>query len=471
MNCPQCRTPNPDGAKFCNECGHGIEEPAPPQPEEPSAAAESERKHATVLFSDLSGYTALSERLDPEEVKEIVGRIFGQVAQVVVKYEGFLDKFIGDAVMALFGVPQAHEDDPIRAIMAAKEIHQLVEDLSPQFEERIGRPLAMHTGINTGLVITGDLEADKGRQAITGDTVNLASRLTSLAQAGEIIVGPETHRQAEGCFTFEALDPTRVKGKAEIVQAYKVLAPAQKTSLTRRSPGLRADLIGRGAELVQLGQAASALEAGQGAVFAIVGEAGTGKTRLVEEFKTTLGPAKVQWVEGQAHAYTQSTPYYPLVDLLSRVFQIEERDPAERVKEKIASGVGALGAEEGIIPYLASLYVPHYDEAELGSPEFWKGRFQEAVLAVFSGLAQRGPTIICLENLHWADPSSIDCLRFVLSEFRQAALLLCLHRPHFSLFTSHHLASMGETYHEIQLHDFSFSETQGMVESLLQTKI
>ena len=169
LQCPQCGKPLPLLAKFCDECGQRLEvitetEKAVPQ-------TEGERKHVTVLFSDLSGYTAMSERLDPEEVKEITSRIFGEIAQVVTKYEGFIEKFVGDAVMALFGVPKAHEDDPLRAIKAAREIHDLVEAMSPQLEERIGRPLSMHSGINTGLVVTGEVNLEKGTHGIAGDTI------------------------------------------------------------------------------------------------------------------------------------------------------------------------------------------------------------------------------------------------------------------------------------------------------------
>ena len=136
LRCPQCGNALPLGAKFCNECGQRLEEVV--EEEKTVPETEGERKHVTVLFSDLSGYTAMSERLDPEEVKEIMSKIFGEIAQVVTKYEGFIEKFIGDAVMALFGVPKGHEDDPVRAIRAAREIHDLVEAISPELEERVG---------------------------------------------------------------------------------------------------------------------------------------------------------------------------------------------------------------------------------------------------------------------------------------------------------------------------------------------
>ena len=163
---------------------------------------ESRETGGTVLFSDLSGYTAMSERLDPEEVKNIMSRIFGEIAQVVAKYDGSIQKFIGDAVVAFFGVPKAREDDPVRAIRAAKEIHEIIDAMSHQFETRIGKPLSMHTGINTGLVVTGEVTMGKGTLGVTGDAVNVASRLSGLAKPGEILVGEDTYRQAERGFSI-----------------------------------------------------------------------------------------------------------------------------------------------------------------------------------------------------------------------------------------------------------------------------
>jgi len=487
--CPKCNFPNPPGFKFCGECGYDLGKPeeipprddSEPKPHAPepgadevvatSGAVEGERKYVSVLFSDMSGYTAMSERLDPEEVKEITSRIFGEISQIVSKYDGFIEKFVGDAVMALFGVPKAHEDDPVRAIRAAREIHDLVHAMSPEVEEKVGKPLSMHTGINTGLVVTGEVNLEKGTHGVAGDTINLAARLSSLAKADEIIVGPDTYHQAEGYFAFEALEPTKVKGKAEPIQIYKALSPKEQPTTTHRHQGLRADLVGREVELAQLGEAAQKLRQGKGAVFSICGETGTGKTRLIEEFKATLDLKEIQWHQGQAYAYSQNTPYFPLIDLFSRAFQIKDGDAPERVREKVESGVESLvGKREDIIPYVGNLYALSYPEVEGVSPEFWKARLQETVQAILSELAQRAPTVICLEDLHWADPSSMALLRFLLSGFRYPALFLCVYRPTFSLFTSHQLSGLGMQHQEIQLHDLSPSEAQIMVESLLKTK-
>ncbi|MGD2099136.1 MAG: adenylate/guanylate cyclase domain-containing protein [Desulfobacterales bacterium] len=180
--CAQCGNELQAGDKFCGKCGQKVVEVA--TEETTQLVTEAERKHVTVLFSDLSGYTAMAEKLDPEEVKEITGRIFGEISKIIAKYDGFVEKYAGDAVMALFGAPNTHEDDPTRAIKVACEIHDSVENLSPEIENKIGQPIAMHSGINTGLVITGEVDMDHGTHGVAGDTINVAARLKNKAKAG-----------------------------------------------------------------------------------------------------------------------------------------------------------------------------------------------------------------------------------------------------------------------------------------------
>ena len=256
VECPRCQSENPVRYHFCGFCGQSLEEAGDPENWlEPG----SERRYVTVLFTDLTGYTAMCERLDPEDVQEVMSRIFGEIAQVVTKYEGVIEKFVGDAAMVLFGVPKVHEDDPMRAIKSALEIHELVEALSPQVRAMGGRPLSMHTGINTGLVVTGGVDAGKGATGVTGDTVNLACRLSDIGKAGEILVGPHTYRMAEGYFDFEALEPTTVEGKTEPVLTYRVLSRKGQPSTIHRLTGLRSELIGRKAEMALLSQAVEKL--------------------------------------------------------------------------------------------------------------------------------------------------------------------------------------------------------------------
>jgi class 3 adenylate cyclase len=472
LACPKCGSPNPSKYKFCGECGQELDgkigkEAA--ETEKKVTGAEGERKHVTVLFSDLSGYTAMSEKLDPEEVKEITGRIFDDVSKIISKYDGFIEKYAGDAVMALFGVTQSQEDDPVRAVKSAEEIHELVKTLSPQYEEKIGQPLAMHSGINTGLVVTGELNLEKGVHGVAGDTVNTASRLSSIAEAGEILIGQDTYSRAEGFFNFESLEPAEVKGKAKPIRIYKYLSSIEQPRKLHRLHGLRADLIGRKAEMAQLSEAVDNLAKGQGSMFSIVGTAGTGKSRLIEEFKASLNLGEVQWREGHAYPYSQNIPYFPLIDLISRTLNIEEGDSPEKIREKIESSIELLiGEQDDIAPYIGSLYSLNYPEIESVSPEYWKSKLQRAMLSLLSALAKQGLTVICLEDLHWADPSSLDLVRFLLSEIREPLIFICAYRPIITLFSSHQISTLPRPYHEINLKDLSRTESQEMVQSLLK---
>jgi len=468
LTCPQCNSAYLPDDQFCGTCGHKLEEIA--VKEKIHLSAESERKHVTVLFSDMSGYTAMTEKLDPEEVKEIMGNIFGEISKIVAKYEGFIEKYVGDAVMALFGVPKSHEDDPVRAIKAAREIHDIVSLISPQFEKRIGKPLVMHTGICTGLVVTGEVNLEKGTHGALGDTINTAARLSGLAKPGEIIVNPETYYQTEGYFTFDPLDAATLKGKTEPVKPYKVLSPKEAPSKTHRLSGLRAELIGRRVEMGQLKEAVDNLKQGKASIFSIVGDAGTGKSRLIEEFKSNLDLNAFQWREGHAYAYTQNTPYYPLIDLLNRAWEIKEGDPPTEVKHKVESGAEAIiGERNDLIPFIGGLYSLSYPETEQVSPESFKARLHEAINLILANLSKTTPTVVCIEDLHWADPSSIELLRNILIDLKYSALFICIYRPTFSLFTSHQISGI-KSYNEVRLHDLSSSESQDMVESLLESK-
>jgi class 3 adenylate cyclase/tetratricopeptide (TPR) repeat protein len=466
--CPNCKSANLPTGKFCGDCGYKLEQP--PETPKQIPPSESERKHVTVLFSDMSGYTAMTEKLDPEETKEIMGEIFGEISKVVAKYGGFIEKFIGDAVMALFGVPTSHEDDPVRAIKASREIHYVVSSLSSQFEKRIGKALCMHTGICTGLVVTGEVNLEKGTHGVLGDTINTAARLSGLAKPGEIVISTDTYYQSEGYFNFEALEPTTVKGKTERVKPYKVLSPKEDPTKTHRLSGMRADLIGREVEMTLLNEASANLMEGKGSVISIFGDAGTGKSRLVEEFKRTLDLRQIRWNEGNCYPYAQNIPYYPIIDLLSRVWEINEKDSPDNIRRKIQSGAESLLEDKKhLIPYLGGLYSLIYPETQEVVPEVWKARLREAIHAILLSFTRRAPCVICMEDLHWADHSSIEILRSILLGFNYPCIFICVYRSAFNLFTSHQVGVLGNRYKEIHLQDLSLSDSQDMLRSLLKT--
>lgn len=465
LNCPQCGTILLPGAKFCDECGYDVKARLSPP------LLKGERKSVTVLFSDISGYTSISEKLDPEELKEVTSLIFSQISAVIDKYDGFIEKYVGDAIVAFFGAHKAHEDDPVRAIHAAREIHELVVALSPRYEHKIGQPLSMHTGINTGIAVTGEIDFQKGTHGVVGDAINLAARLSSLGKSDEILVGPDTYNQSEGYFHFEEQESTKIKGKRKPLTVYRVLSRLDQPRKTHRLHGLRADLVGRRVELEQLKDAADKLRDGIGSIFFICGPPGTGKSRLIEEFKANLDLEEIQWREGHSYPYAQNIPYFPLINLLNRALQIGESDSPDQIREKIEHGVENLvGSSENISPYLGSLYNLDYEELEGVNPEFWKNQLQNAIQSILAAMAEKQPIIICLEDLHWADPSSLELVRLLISETHSPILFLCIYRPTITLFTPREKDRIVGPYHDIQLQDLSSTESLDMLESLLGTE-
>jgi class 3 adenylate cyclase/tetratricopeptide (TPR) repeat protein len=487
LTCSECGANNPAENRFCNECGSDLKPgkevsdqitetislPVSHSKETlttdtPSTAGE--RKHVTALFSDLNGYTSLSEKLDPEEVKEITSRIFGEISKIVANYDGFIEKYAGDAVMALFGATASHEDDPVRAINAAREAHKFVDSINPRYEDRIGQSLSMHSGINTGLVVTGEVNFEKGTHGVAGDAVNVAARLSALGRAGEIVVSRDTYLQSEGYFDFEDIGHSKIKGKEQSIRVYKLLGPKVQPIKVHRFHGLRSEMIGRKVEIDILTEAVQILQNGKGSILSICGAVGTGKSRLIEEFRSTLNLEEIQWIEGRAYPYTQNIPYYILINLLNRALLIEEGDAPDNIREKIETGLSSLiGKNSNFIPYIGSLYAISYPEIDDMDPEYWKSQLQKAVQAILSSVAKQRPTIICLEDLHWADPSFLELIRLILADFREPILFLCIYRPVISLFTGHQISSMANTYKEIRLQDLSPSESHEMVESLLKT--
>lgn len=305
MQCTGCGGANPEGARFCVQCGTALARACPacgaavagaqkfcascgralavavaaaPQPA-PVPADDGERRQATVVFSDLTGYTALTERLDPEEISEIMSRVKREAATLVEQHGGTVNQFVGDEVMALFGVPVARRDDAQRAVRAAFELHRIVREISVELEPRIGAALAMHSAVNTGLVVVRRSDSRDGQFAVTGDTVNTASRLLDLAGADEVVAGQDTWRQVSDAFEGEARTPVKVKGKDQPLAYWRIVEER------RASEGGRRPLVGRTEELRQFAALAQAcVERKRGRVIILRGDPGIGKSRLLAEF-------------------------------------------------------------------------------------------------------------------------------------------------------------------------------------------
>jgi class 3 adenylate cyclase/tetratricopeptide (TPR) repeat protein len=478
INCSSCGASNPPKSKFCGECGNALVDAYladAPQPE-PSgktektrAVAQGERRHLTTLFTDLTGYTRMMERFDPEDVQTLMATITRSSVKIIEAYNGHIERIIGDEVLAIFGLPMAHEDDAIRAIKAAREIHATVMAIKPQ-SIHLTEPLAMHTGINTGLVVTAHSAPIDGTFNLSGEAVNVASRLSDLAQPHEILVGPETYRQAFGFFDFDTKPPMTIQGKSHPIFIYAVRDEKARPMAGRRKLNFNSELIGRQAELDVLLQKMKGLEAGKGAIISIVGEAGTGKSRLLAEFERELTGRRISWITGYAYAHTQQVPFFPLVGIVRRWLDLDGSATAEAMSAGIAERVGKLlgpNAEE--IPIIQGLIGQDVAETEGMSPEEWRKRLKSAMLNLLSAIARQAPTVFCMEDIHWGDAASFKLLKDIIFNFEQPSMVIYTTRPHASLFTSHEVEVIASIYTEIRLGELSPAETEIMVASMLNT--
>ncbi|MCB2170149.1 MAG: AAA family ATPase, partial [Deltaproteobacteria bacterium] len=299
-------------------------------------------------------------------------------------------------------------------------------------------------------------------------TINTAARLMGVSKAGEIIVDHDSFVQTEGYFEFETLEPVKVKGKAKPIAVYRVGKALQEPKKLHRLHGLRAKLIGRSVEMQVLKDAAENLEQGKGSVVSVCGTAGTGKSRLVHEFKTTLDLKKIQWFDANAYPYTQNTPYYHLIDLLTKAFDIRDGDSAEAIKLKVESNLeGLLGKGSENAPYIGSLFSIEYSETKDVSPEYWKDRLYAAIGDVLKALTATAPTVICLEDMHWADPSTMELVRKLVSNLSGPLMVVCIYRPVITIFTDFEIKTFSIDYTELRLRELSPSESQDMICSLL----
>ncbi len=429
---------------------------------------EGERKHLSVLFADVAGFTSIAERTDPEEVHGILERSFALILEQVHRYDGTVNQFTGDGVMALFGAPVALEDAPRRAVMAGLGIQRALGTLREDLLAERGIDFRMRVGINSGLVVVGRIGNDlRMEYTAVGDTINLAERLQSAATPGSVVVSEATHRLVAGFFETRDLGTIAVKGKADPVRAFEVIAERPVTGRVEAlaHTGLT-PFVGRGRELDVLHEAFESARAGRGQVVFLVGEAGLGKSRLLYEFRAALAPEPHLWIEGRCTSYGTTTAFLPIVDALRRYYGIEDRDDDASALAKVDAGVAALGGELGwTLPFVRQLLsLPAGDEAiaALDAATRRSETFR-ALRTLTLQAAQARPLVVVIEDLHWIDPASEEYLAF-LSDVVAAtrALLVCSHRPGYS-------HPFGDrSYHlRISLRALSDPDTAAMTGALL----
>jgi adenylate cyclase len=395
-----------------------------------------------VLFADLSGFTALSERLDPEEVRNFQNDLFAELSSAIQRYEGFVEKFVGDAVMAVFGAPVAHEDDAERALHAALEMHERTVSLDRRWGRRLGRTVALHIGVNTGPVVAGTLGSHAGgAYAVTGDTVNTASRLQSAASSGQTLVSPSTHQLTGYAFVFEPGGEVTMKGKAQPLHVYRLTGrrAAPESARGLDALGLVAPMVGRADELGQMLAAFDRLSR-RAQVISLTGEAGVGKSRLIREFLAVLaqrGQLEAATVRRATCSSLGEQPYSVFAAFFREAYGVAPDDPLERVRDKLTAGLTALGADEQepaaigpILGYMLGLESPEpFRHLE---PEQLKRQIFLAVRRLIERRLQQGPLVLIVEDLHWADAASVELLQFIVDRLPDQPLMLIVsYRPSF----------------------------------------
>jgi len=405
-----------------------------------AARPTGERRVVTMLFCDVVGSTAMAERLDPEDWADIVEDAYAALVEPVERYGGTVARFIGDAVLAFFGAPTAHDDDAERAVRAGLAMIQSVEQLRERLEDR-DLPFAVRVGINTGLVRTGEVGADRRIEyTALGDAVNLAARMEQSAAAGTVQISEATYRLVAPLFEVEDLGPVAVKGKSEPVTSYRVLATKARPGRVRGIEGLASPLVGRDEEIEALARAADDTRGGFGRVVSIVGEAGLGKSRLIEELRSRWEAdpgAAPRWIEARAASFDATRPYALAQQLLRAVCDVHDGMTAEEARGCVANFVAEIAVEEPERARSAFEIVLGIEgkEREGESRRSREGEElkRDVLAAARTGCrawASRSPGVVVLDDLHWSDPASLELVLNILPVAAEAPVLfVCACRP------------------------------------------
>jgi class 3 adenylate cyclase/tetratricopeptide (TPR) repeat protein len=407
--CPRCGEENPDRARFCLACG---------TPLQARPAAGEARKTVTVLFADVKDSTPLGERLDPEAARGVMNRFFADVRAVIERHGGTVEKFIGDAVMAVFGTPTVHEDDPLRAVRAATEMRTELAELNSELEERWGIHLSIRTGINTGKVVAGDPAT--GSTFVTGDAVNVGARLESAAGPGEILIGDATYRLVRDAVLVEPVEPLDLKGKAEPMTAWRVLGVVTGApSVARR---LDSAIVGRERELTMLRHAferAAADETCQ--LVTILGPAGAGKSRLATELLNEVDDSATILV-GRCLPYGEGITFWPVVEIVKRAAGLGPALSTAESRRRLASIVADDAEAEVIVDTLGAL-LGLWRGPSATDEIFW------AVRRMLQAVARTRPVVVLFDDVHWGEPTFLDLIDHVADWARDVPILLmCLAR-------------------------------------------
>ena len=411
--CPTCGTENPDRARFCAECGTALVVSSA------SARRGATRKLATIVFIDAAGSTQLGETLDPETVRTVMARYFSAIRPIVEAHGGIVEKFIGDAVMAAFGIPVVHEDDALRAVRSAIEIRAALDQLDGELRAGNDATVQFRTGINTGEVVAGDHAS--GQAFATGDTVNTAARLQAAAPTGEILLGRSTWLLVRDAVTAEPVEPIVAKGKTELVEAYRLVGVDPSRAGHERR--LDRPMIGRSRELDLLRDAFGSVVGERTCrLVTLLGTAGVGKSRLVAEFVELSAPAATV-LRGRCLSYGEGVTYWPIAEIIRAAAGVLESESPADARSKLLALLGEADDADLVAARVASAIGLSTDVAPQ-EEVFW------AIRRLLEQLAGDQPLIVVIEDIHWAEPTLLDLIEHIADWSRDAPILLvCPARP------------------------------------------
>lgn len=525
MNCPTCNADNPDSARFCNNCGNRLPEGCPKCGHvNPSAArfcnncglkldaggarvtaastanpldrylppemrskleavrgtraGAGERRIVTILFCDVKGSTAAASQLDPEDWAEIINGAFEHMIAPVYRYEGTVARLMGDGILAFFGAPIAHEDDPQRAVLASLEILQGIAGYSAEVQRRWRLPLDVRVGINTGLVLVGDVGSDmRTEYTALGDAINIAARMEQTTAPGSIQVSHETYRLVAPLFEWEALGSVEIKGKSEPVETFRPLKTAARPGQLRglEAHGINSPVVGRSRELAALRQVVADLLTGRGGVVSLIGEAGLGKSRLIAEMRQSTAQADVCWREVRSFSYSTAMPHFLSVEAVRALIDAPPDADSDATAHALRAFTG--GVDGAHLPFLMHLLGLPLADDESMLVRFLDGpaltaRYALACRSLLAHLAGKKPVVLVFDDLHWADPSSVEVWLQALSVGAAVPVLFILaSRPERSaagwklIDQARELPGVGAL--ELHLSPLSEADSRQLVSNLL----
>ena len=445
-------------------------------------AASSERRPITVLFADIAGSTSIVERMDPEDWTLLVGEAFKRMNSTIERYGGTVARLMGDGVLAFFGAPTAHEDDPERAVRCGLDMVREIDELSAAQAAPEAHSLRVRVGINSGPVVVGVVGTDTAHEyTAMGDTVNVAARMQASARPGSVLVTSATHRFVAPL--VEAIDVGRleVKGKTDAVHAFEITALKADAVRTRGLLGVRAPMIGRDQQLAKLQEVFGVVRAGQGRVACVLGEPGLGKSRLLAELHSSLSGkgGSVRWAEGRCLSYGETMPYHLLIDLVRSLVGVTSTTDDTRVAETMESHLRDLlgdGWAEtyAYLAHLLSLHMTPDMQARVSLLDIEAiKRYVASIVAVLRAVSARGPVILVCDDIHWADSASVDALLQVEAAVVSLPVLLILSSRIERASPGWRLVSgardvFGDALTEIRLEPLSMEDSRTLVSNLLR---